>query len=44
KYWQIGNATPPLLMETIVRVLMDGTALKREPYMTKNKPLTNLHA
>ena len=40
KYWQIGNATPPLLMEVIVRGIVEGTALRTEPYTARAKALS----
>ena len=42
KYLQIGNATPPLLMEVIVKGLVDGTALHMEPSRPKNKSIAKL--
>ncbi len=42
KYLQIGNATPPLLMEVIVKGLVDGTALHTEPSRPKNKSIAKL--
>ncbi len=42
KYWQIGNATPPLLIEVIIRGIVDGTALQIEPYTARAKALTEM--
>jgi len=41
KYRQIGNATPPLLMEVIMRGIVAGTSFKLEPFKPKNKSFTN---
>ena len=39
KYWQIGNALPPLLMEAIVRPIVDGTGLRPDPYSARAESL-----
>lgn len=42
KYRQIGNATPPLLMEVIVRGIVNGETFQLEPFKPKNKSLTKI--
>jgi DNA (cytosine-5)-methyltransferase 1 len=42
KYRQIGNAVPPLLMEIIVRGIVDGTALRPEPFTPRANRLAKL--
>lgn len=42
KYHQIGNATPPFIMEMLVSRLVDGSGLKGEPYSPRNKPLSQI--
>lgn len=42
KYRQIGNAVPPLLMEIIVRGIIDGTALRPEPFTSRTSCLAKL--
>jgi len=44
KYRQIGNATPPLLMEIIVSGLCNGTALSDEPYVPRSRSIAHLLA
>lgn len=39
KYWQIGNATPPMLMEVVVRGIVNGSALNPEPYKSRAKAI-----
>jgi len=40
KYQQVGNATPPLLAEILVKGIIDCTALQTEPYKARAKVLT----
>jgi DNA (cytosine-5)-methyltransferase 1 len=42
KYQQIGNATPPLLVETLIKGIVDGTALQVKPYKARAKALAQL--
>ena len=44
KYEQVGNATPPLLMEILIRRLTDGTGLKQELYFPSHKTLRLLNS
>ena len=39
KQEQIGNATPPLLMEATVKELINGNGLRTQPYLSKSNSL-----